>query len=128
MSSTAALNPPSARPLTTEDVAALLGYRQAATVLRLVREEGLPATRFNRRYFFNENDVRAWMAERGLIAHTAPAPRGVTTSLPVAPDATSTVDPTWVAAQVAKFSADDLRRAGELLLALSRANLQAGAA
>ncbi|WP_155946667.1 hypothetical protein [Mycobacterium sp. URHD0025] len=39
------------------------------------------------------------------------------------------VDPDWVAAQVAKFDADALRRAGELLLALaSSADAKAGTA
>lgn len=39
------------------------------------------------------------------------------------------VDPDWVAAQVAKFSPDDLRAAGELLRKLSRkGNRHGGAA
>ena len=117
MSATSTLSPPSARRLTTEDVAALFGYAQTSTVLRRVREDDLPAIRFNRRYYFNEADVRAWMAERGLIEATTPDA-----------DAAAQVDPEWVAAQVAKFSADDLRRAGELLLALSRADRQGSVA
>lgn len=76
MSATSTLSPPpGTRRLTTEDVAALFGYAQTSTVLRRVREDGLPAVRFNRRYYFNEADVRAWMAERGLI-ETATAPDG----------------------------------------------------
>lgn len=118
MSATSTLSPPSGiRRLTTEDVAALFGYAQTSTVLRRVREDGLPAVRFNRRYYFNEADVRAWMAERGLIEATTAAPDA---------DDTAPVAPEWIAAQVAKFSADDLRRAGELLLALSRADRQGG--
>ncbi|CAN5222310.1 hypothetical protein BH11ACT6_BH11ACT6_05020 [soil metagenome] len=128
MSRTATLPPPSARRLTTDDVVKMLGYKRAATVTRLVKTDGLPAVQYKGRWYFHENDVRAWMTERGLIAETATPPADVTTSLPVGPDATSAVDPAWVAAQVAKFSADDLRRAGELLLALSHANAQAGAA
>lgn len=117
---TATLSPPSAtRRLTTDDVAGMLGYTRAATVTKLVKTEGLPAVLYKGRYYFNEHEVRAWMAERGLITQTAAEPDRA--------DAAS-VDPVWVAAQVAKFSADDLRRAGELLLALSRADRRAGAA
>ncbi|WP_019969767.1 helix-turn-helix domain-containing protein [Mycobacterium sp. 141] len=113
--STATLSPPSTnRRLGTDEVAAVLGYAQTATVLRLIREENLPAVRFNRRYYINEADLHAWMAERGLIAATAALPAETAASDAV------TVDPAWVAAQVAKFDADALRRAGELLLALSR--------
>jgi len=108
------------RRLTTDDVMPMLGYKRAASVTKLVKTEGLPAAQYKGRYYFNENDVRAWMAARGLTDESAPV-------LPVSPDATTTVDPTWVAAQVAKFSADDLRRAGELLMALSHANAQGGA-
>ena len=109
------------RRMTTDEVAAALGYTQNATVLRLVREEGLPAVRFNRRYYYSEADVRAWMAERGLIAA---ADERVP---PVAAECASSVNPEWVAAQVAKFGTDALRRAGELLLALSKTD-QGGAA
>lgn len=118
---TAATTLPSAgRRLTTDDVASILGYAQNATVLRLVRDEGLPAVRFKGRYYFTEADVRAWMAQRGLIAASAAQHEPRT-------EPVSSVDPEWVAAQVAKFSSDDLRRAGELLLALSRVE-QTGAA
>lgn len=123
ITATALRRPSPSRRMGTDEVAAVLGYAQTGTVIRLIREEGLPAIRFNRRYYINEADLRTWMAERGLLDEAAPA----TTTLPVGPDTTSTVDPAWVAAQVAKFSADDLRRAGELLLALSRAE-QSGAA
>ncbi|GEM_PF-5255626 len=99
--------------ITAADIAAALGFRKPATVLRMVREDGLPATKFGGRYFFDETAVRAWLAERGLIPET-PAP--------ASPAADRTVDPTWLTAQLAKFSADDLRRAGELLLALSRSD------
>ncbi|OBF42836.1 hypothetical protein A5719_10355 [Mycolicibacterium peregrinum] len=108
--------------MATDEVAAVLGYSQTGTVIRLIREQGLPAVRFNRRYYVNEADLRAWMAERGLIAATAaPTPE------PVATDAVA-VDPAWVAAQLATFSPADLRRAGELLLALSRSTIPAGGA
>ncbi|MCH9730620.1 MAG: helix-turn-helix domain-containing protein, partial [Actinomycetia bacterium] len=92
----------------TDEVASVLGYAQTTTVLRLIREEGLPAVRFNRRYYVNEADLRAWMAERGLLDESA---------APTAPTAgTSTdADSGWLAATLAKFSPDDLRRVARVL-------------
>lgn len=107
------------RRLTPDDVRAILGYSQTSTVWKLIHDGGLPAVRFNRRYYINESDLHDWMAERGLVAASEAS---------ASSDDAAPVDPDWVAAQVAKFSADDLRRAGELLLALSRADRQDGAA
>lgn len=102
--------PPVGRTLNTDDVAAKLGYRQSASVIRLVKEQGLPCLQLNGRYLFTESEVDAWLAAR--------RPARSADSFTAA---TGSADPDWVAAQVAKFSPDDLRRAGELLLALSRA-------
>jgi excisionase family DNA binding protein len=122
------LSPPPNRRLGTDEVATVLGYAQTATVLRLIREKGLPAVRFNRRYYVNEADLRAWMAEHGLVAATAAQPAAAV-SANAAPSAAVAVDPAWVAEQVSKFDADALRRAGELLLALARnADAKGGAA
>ncbi|WP_125078447.1 helix-turn-helix domain-containing protein [Mycobacterium sp. P7213] len=106
------------RRMTPDDVADVLGYSQTSTVWRLIREEGLPAVRFNRRYYINEADLHAWMAERGLITAAAPRPAPAVAAN-TAPSGAVAVDPAWVADQVAKFDAEALRRAGELLLALA---------
>lgn len=83
------------------------------TVRRLMKEEGLPAHRFARRVKFVPDEVDAWLRTRNTSGIPAPA----------------STCPDWVAAQVAKFSADDLRRAGELLLALANtARMSQGAA
>lgn len=118
------------RFLTPDEVSAEIfgGAIGAERVLRLSRAKGLPSHRVGRRRMFLADEVAAWARNRDGEGFTTAPPADVTTSLPVGPDATSTVDPAWVAAQVAKFSADDLRRAGELLLALSRTERQAGAA
>ncbi|OBB38030.1 helix-turn-helix transcriptional regulator [Mycolicibacterium fortuitum] len=86
------------------------------TVRRLMKEEGLPAHRLSRRVKFLPDEVDAWLRARNVSG--TPATYNV-----------AGTDPDWVAAQVAKFSADDLRRAGELLLALANtARVSAGAA
>ena len=109
--------PPAGRALNTADVCAKLGYRQTASVIRLVNEQGLPATRINGRYIFTEADVDAWREKHRLAAESDTA-GGESPTAPTQPAVD--VDPTWVAEQVAKFTPDDLRRAGELLMALSR--------
>lgn len=110
-----------ARFLTPEEVAAEIfgGAIAPDRIIRLSKHHGLPSHRVGRRRMYLAEEVAAWARNRngeGEPDHAA-AP------LPAEPtDAAAAVDPEWVAAQVAKFSADDLRRAGELLLALSRAN------
>lgn len=88
-----------------DQIKSKLGFSQPASVLRLVKEQGLPAHKVNRRYLFDPDEVDAWLRDR----NTSDA----------SDTNTARTDPDWVAAQVAKFSADDLRRAGELLLALA---------
>ncbi|WP_109858723.1 helix-turn-helix domain-containing protein [Mycobacteroides chelonae] len=89
--------------LMADQVKAKFGFTQPASVLRLVKEQGLPAHKINRRYLFDPDEVDAWIGQ----------------NLTTGARATTGGDPDWVAAQVAKFSPDDLRRAGELLLALA---------
>lgn len=83
-------------------------------------KKGLPSHRVGRRRLFIAEEVDAWVRSRDGDGATLP-------SAPTAPGSTP-VDPEWVAAVVARFSADDLRRAGELLLALSRADVASGGA
>ncbi|CAN5464091.1 hypothetical protein BH09ACT7_BH09ACT7_51800 [soil metagenome] len=115
------------RFLTPEEVSAELfgGAVAPGRILNLTKTKGLPSHRVGRRHMFVADEVAAWVRSRdGEGVTTSPAAPPPTAS----PEASASVDPEWVAAQVAKFSADDLRRAGELLLALSRADREAGAA
>ncbi|MBN7403656.1 hypothetical protein P5V78_04410 [Mycobacteroides abscessus subsp. abscessus] len=63
----------------------------------------MPCVHIGRKLYFNLDEVDAWIGQ----------------NLTTGARATPCGDPDWVAAQVAKFSPDDLRRAGELLLALA---------
>jgi excisionase family DNA binding protein len=101
------------RTITPEDVADDLRCHKAK-VWELIRSGELPAAKFGRRYLIDVDAYKTFKAQHGL-ASTA------------AGDDDAPVDPNWVAAQVAKFSPDDLRRAGELLLALSRTEVSGGA-
>lgn len=98
--------------LTTPEVAKILRVREPV-VYSLIHNDGLPARRVGRRWLMDAAELDGWVRSRD--PHS-PAPN------------TATVDSAWVAAQVAKFSPDDLRRAGELLLALARADRMEGAA
>jgi excisionase family DNA binding protein len=84
------------------------GAVSSSKVLLMRAHDGLPAHRIGRRYMFRADEVDAWVRARSET-HTAPTE----------PDA-GAADSEWVAAQLAKFTPDDFRRAGELLLALSR--------
>ncbi|MBS1696623.1 MAG: helix-turn-helix domain-containing protein [Actinobacteria bacterium] len=108
------------RFLTPEEVSAEIfgGAVSPDRIVRLSKHHGLPSHRVGRRRMYLADEVAAWTRSRDGDGDVDPA----TTTLPVSPDASTPVDPAWVAAQVAKFSADDLRRAGQLLLALSQAN------
>jgi excisionase family DNA binding protein len=55
---------PADRPLTTEEVAEMLGVC-ARTVTNLVRDRGLPARRVGRSLRFFRGDVLAWMERTG---------------------------------------------------------------
>lgn len=85
--------------------------------LRELARQGMPCVHVGRKLYYDLEKCDAWIA-RNLSsgdASATPAP--------------ASTDPEWVAAQVAKFSADDLRRAGELLLALANtASASRGAA
>lgn len=105
-----------ARFLTPEEVSAEVfgGAVAPDRILKLSKAQGLPSHRVGRRRMYLAEEVAAWARNRDGEGGIDPAasPPGV------GPDAPS-VDPEWVAAQLSKFSADDLRRAGNLLLALS---------
>lgn len=107
-----------ARFLTPDEVSAEIfgGAVAPDRIVRLSKHHGLPSHRVGRRRMYLADEVAAWARNRDGEGDQTTAP------LPVGPAAATPVDPAWVAAQVAKFSANDLRRAGELLLALSRAD------
>lgn len=83
------------------------------TVLRLVQREGLPAHRVGtgtarRTYRFDITEVDAWLRARDSGAQP------MRDAVPHGPDE-------FVAATLAKFTPDDLRRAAEVLRALADA-------
>jgi excisionase family DNA binding protein len=87
--------------LTTEALAAQMGV-SPPTVRKLIRDEGLPAHQIGRRWVFVPAEVDQWLRNRD--GHTA---------------APSTPDSAWLAEQLARFTADDLRRVGEVLAAVA---------
>ena len=84
----------------------LPGYRLRALVHR-----GMPCARVGTKFYFDLAEVDAWIDAHLVSAAGADAE----TRTP----GTHRPADEWVAEQVAKFSPDDLRRAGELLLALA---------
>lgn len=108
-----------ARFLTPEEVSEQFfgGAVVPDRIRKLSKTKGLPSHRVGRRLLYDADEVAAWVrsraGDRSDAAESPPAPAA-------SPAADRPVDPAWVAAQVAKFGSDDLRRAGELLLALSR--------
>jgi hypothetical protein len=109
-----------ARFLTPDEVSAEIfgGAVAPDRIVRLSKHHGLPSHRVGRRRMYLADEVAAWARSRDGEGDVDTARRADT----IRSDSAASVDPAWVAAQVAKFSADDLRRAGELLLALSRAD------
>lgn len=116
--SAATASPP--KYVTAADVADVFGIKQEKTVLELVKREGLPAHRIGRQYRFVLNEVAEWSARR-VVGDSNDAPTS-------SPDAAGG-EVTWLDETLAKFTPDDLRRAGEVLQAVANAaTSQAGAA
>lgn len=88
--------------------------------LRALVHEGLPCVHIGRKLYFNPDAVTAWLSENLTNGEASPAPAEPDTPAPALTDPDGPSDD-WVAAQVSKFSPEDMRRAGELLLALSKA-------
>lgn len=95
-----------ARPKLVPTYGASAHFGIPAYRLRALAQQGMPCVHIGRKLFFDLDEAGAWMRQN-LGTGGASTRTG------------DTVDPEWVAAQVAKFSPDDLRRAGELLLALA---------
>ena len=115
-------DPPRKRFLTTDELAAHLGYRQRDSVIRLVHDRGLPARRAGRRYLFDADEVNEWLDGQGIALITA-----TRASAPES-EPTNSLDPEWVAEQLAKVTPEDLSRAARVLLALSDAPADQGGA
>jgi hypothetical protein len=77
--------------------------------LRALAQQGMPCVHIGRKLYFDLDEVDAWISQNlGTGGDTArPAANAIG------------ADPDWVAEQLAKFTPDDLRRAGQLLLALA---------
>ncbi len=85
-------------------------------VIALVKQ-GLPAHRVGRRYMFVADEVDAWVRSRdSAVNGNNTDTEGETDGGGAAP-----VNPDWLAEQLARFTADDLRRAAEVLIALAGA-------
>lgn len=52
------------RLLFADEIKHQLGYTQAKSVIRLVKEQGLPAHRVGRRYLFDPAEVESWLRSR----------------------------------------------------------------
>lgn len=124
------------RFLTPEEVATEL-FGDAITPRKIVefsKTQGMPSHLVGRRRVFLAEEVAAWVRSREggtwdrFHRNDVAAAQPAAVSANTAPSAAVAVDPAWVAAQVAKFDAEALRRAGELLLALANSARQDGAA
>lgn len=78
--------------------------------IRALTVQGMPCVRIGSKLYFDLAEVDAWIDKNLVSVAGAGTPHRPTAPPP---------DPDWVTEQVAKFSPHDLRRAGELLLALS---------
>lgn len=58
------------RLLFADEIKHKFGYRKASSVLRLVRDEGLPAHRPGRRYLFDPAEVDAWLRDHSTYGIT----------------------------------------------------------
>lgn len=92
--------------LSTQEVAAQFEI-DINTVTRLVREKGLPGYKVGKAYRFDATELDAWVRQQDQPSRPS-------------------VETDWVAVQLAKFTVEDLRRAGEVLISLSRTLQTAG--
>lgn len=95
--------------LTVDEVSAELfgGSVSPSKVIKLAKNDGLPMHLVGRRYLFIADEVDTWIRARDLKGNTAAAP--------VAPTGVAPGDSDWLAATLAKFSPDDLRRVAQVL-------------
>jgi excisionase family DNA binding protein len=91
--------------ITAQQVAPLVGVSRADTIRKYARDGRLPAKRVGHRYLFDPVEVQRFIdastAQRAETKHPEP-------------------DPEWLAEQLAKFTAEDLRRAASVLARLAR--------
>lgn len=109
MSTATAIAPPLGDEyLTVKQVTDAL-HLTSETVCKMIRAGELPAQRIGRKWH---------ISRRALDARLAPAATDDETPAPTAgPDG----EDSWLAATLAKFTADDLRRAGEIFRAIADA-------
>ncbi len=107
MSATTTTSP---RYLTVDEVSDELfgGSVSPSKVIKLAKNDGLPMHLVGRRYLFIADEVDAWIRARDLKGNT-------TAAAPVAPSDVAPGDSDWLAATLAKFSSDDLRRVAQVL-------------
>ena len=104
------------RYLTRDEVSSVCfgGAIAPGRVIALVKQ-GLPAHRVGRRYMFVADEVDAWVRSRDSAKDSH------TTETDTDGDDAAPVNPDWLAEQLSRFTADDLRRAAEVLMALAGA-------
>lgn len=93
--------------LSAQDLASR--YEVHIELIHKLRKDGLPAVKVGRSYRFDADEADAWLRQQDQSSRPEPA-----------------VEPDWLATQLAKFTPDDLRRAGEVLISLSRTIQTAG--
>lgn len=98
------------KKITCTAAAEALGCREPY-VRGLIRDGVLPATRIGRRWLIDPADLRAVIETPGV----GTGGRSGAPELPPPSPSGPEVDPEWLADTLAKFTPDDLRRAGEVL-------------
>lgn len=105
------------RFLTPEEVSTEIfgGAVAPDRIVKLSKHQGLPSHRVGRRRMYLAAEVAAWARDRDGDGDTNPAAEVTTPPAACADAAATTGDSDWLAATLARFSPDDLRRVAQVL-------------
>ena len=107
--------PPARKLVSASELTGPLGIKQERTILDLAKRGLIPSHRIGKQFRFDLDEVLA-----GTAGPAADLPADADDETP-APTAGPVGEDTWLAATLAKFTADDLHRAGEIFRAIADA-------